>query len=80
METFIFAWQDSRDFSSLAQHVSSRATLEVVRLNLGFLIWRERAYFVSDALRLAVLGCIILLVERSKLMAAMAEPLDSCSA
>ena len=72
-------------FSVAASSVCSLATLLCVRLSLAFLAIPPRgAALLAVALRLELLGCnafpVLALVDRSKLMAAMAEPLLSCLA
>src|SRR3569833_2376373 len=61
----------------------SRPTLLRARLSLGFLAFGLDAGLGHGAMRFVPLGCStepVLLDDRNRLMAAMAEPLDSCSA
>lgn len=77
MVTLSFPLGVSQEFSLSP---STCTMLEFVRPSFGFLAWRDRGCFDRGALRLDPLGCKILLEERSKLMAAIAEPFDSFSA
>lgn len=57
-----------------------RANVELVLLSLAFFDCRDCGGLVKDALRFVELGCSIPLDDRSKLIAAIADPFDSCSA